>query len=148
VRINREDGVMHTNSSKARDEISYGYKTHLARPYEEAVSRVKEELQSEGFGVLSEIDVQEKLKEKLGADFRKYVILGACNPQLAYQALQEELDIGLMLPCNVVVYEENGGCVVAIARPDRIAQSAENSQLHPIAAAADKKLRHALDRLH
>lgn len=138
---------MHTNSSNS-EVIAYGYKTHVAQPYDQTVARVKEELKNEGFGVLSEIDVQEKLKEKIGAEFRHYVILGACNPQLAYQALQEELDIGLMLPCNVVVYEDNDGCTVAIARPDRMAESAENTGLLPIAAAADKKLRRAIDRLH
>jgi uncharacterized protein (DUF302 family) len=85
----------------------YGYKRTVNLPYERTVERAREALASQGFGVLCEIDLRQKLKEKLGVDFRKYVILGACNPPLAYESLQTELDIGLLLPCNVVVYEED-----------------------------------------
>lgn len=83
----------------------YGLSRSVDVPFETAVEKAREALASEGFGILSEIRIDEKLKEKLGVDFRRYVILGACNPSLAYKTLQEEIDIGLLLPCNVVVYE-------------------------------------------
>jgi uncharacterized protein (DUF302 family) len=127
--------------------ISYGYKKHVDGRYEQTIARVKNELKKEGFGVLSEIDIKDKLKDKIGADFRNYIILGACNPELAYQALQQELDIGLLLPCNVVVYEDETGCTISVARPDRLSQYAQNDQLEPIAKQADEKLRRVLDRL-
>src|SRR5688572_25261293 len=93
------------SSSTGRSDITYGYSRTLDLAYEQAVESTREALKAEGFGVLSEIDIKDKLKEKLGVDFRKYVILGACNPALAYETLQQELEIGLLLPCNVIVYE-------------------------------------------
>ncbi len=86
-------------------------------PYEEAVKRVRELLQEERFGVLTEIDVKKTMKQNLDAEFRKYVIRGACNPHLAHRAFEAELEIGLLLPCNVVVYEADGGSVVGIMDP-------------------------------
>lgn len=135
-------------NDRGQTDFPYGYTKIVAAPFDEAVQLVKKELQSEGFGILSEIDVQAKLKEKLAVEFRKYVILGACNPELAYQALAQEIGIGLMLPCNVVVYEDGAGSMVAIAKPERMAQAAENAALAPIAEQADRKLRRALERLH
>lgn len=98
----------------------YGLKKTIPLPMEEADARVREELGKEGFGVLTEIDVKETLREKLDVDFRPYRILGACNPPLAHQALEAETDIGLLLPCNVVVYEgdEPGTSVVAALDPE------------------------------
>ncbi|MBT8398457.1 MAG: DUF302 domain-containing protein [Gemmatimonadetes bacterium] len=100
-------------------EITYGFKKTLSLPVEEADKAVRKELKKEGFGILTEIDVRATLKEKLDVDFRPYKILGACNPPLAHQALTSETDIGLLLPCNVVVYEgpEEGTSVVAVLDP-------------------------------
>ena len=84
---------------------AYGFRATLNVPYEEAIEKATVALKEEGFGILTEIDVKATLKKKLDADFRHYIILGACNPKLAYQALQNELEIGLLLPCNVIVYE-------------------------------------------
>ena len=102
-------------SDQQPQHSNYGFSKTLAVPYEEAVEKARAALKEEGFGVLCEIDIKEKLKEKLGVDFRNYVILGACNPPLAYKTLQEEINIGLLLPCNVIVYEadEAGKSVVA-----------------------------------
>lgn len=95
-----------------------GYEARLALPFEAAIERVTEALQSEGFGVLSRIDVQETLRKKIGADFRPYVILGACNPRLAHKALSSRSEVGLMLPCNVTVESAGeGACIVRIADP-------------------------------
>ena len=98
---------------------SYGFKKTVPLPVEEADQRLREELQKEGFGVLTEIDVKATLKTKLEVDFRPYKILGACNPHLAHQALTSETDIGLLLPCNVIVYEgdQEGTSVVGILDP-------------------------------
>jgi uncharacterized protein (DUF302 family) len=103
-------------AKKLIDRIKYGYKREVAEPFEKAVEQTRAALMKEGFGVLSEIRMDEKLQEKLGVEFRKYVILGACNPQLAYRTVQEDINIGLLLPCNVIVYESDkpGESVVAV----------------------------------
>lgn len=94
-----------------------GIRANLHLPYEQALEKTIAALKAEGFGVLTEIDVQATLKQKLNADFRRYVILGACNPPLAHRALSANLDVGLLLPCNVTVYEESGGSVVTAVDP-------------------------------
>ncbi|MGZ4779823.1 MAG: DUF302 domain-containing protein [Thermoanaerobaculia bacterium] len=97
----------------------YGIRRKLAMPYDQAVTRIKATLHEQGFGVLSEIDLKAKLKEKLDVDFKRYVILGACNPPLAYKALQVEPEIGLLLPCNVIVYElDSKSSMVAAIDPN------------------------------
>lgn len=127
---------------------AYGYTAHLrAVSFDEARQRITDALKLEGFGVLTEINVQATLKAKLDQEFRPYVILGACNPQLAHRALQAELGIGLLLPCNVCVWEEDGGSVVSIARPDAMFELVKNGALHPIAADADQRLRRALEHV-
>ena len=97
---------------------AYGMRTVLDLPFAESVDLTKKALQAEGFGVLSEIDLQEKLKEKLGVALEPYLILGACNPPLAYKAVQAEPEIGLLLPCNVIIYSTAAGTVVAAVDPD------------------------------
>jgi uncharacterized protein (DUF302 family) len=127
---------------------AYGYTAHLPGvPFDDARTRITEALKQEGFGVLTEIDVQSTLKAKLNQDFRRYAILGACNPQLAHRALSTELSVGLLLPCNVCVWEEEGGSVVSIARPDVMFQVVNNSALEPVAEDADQRLRRALERV-
>lgn len=123
---------------------SYGIRRTVTLGYTEAVERTKNALQEQGFGVLSEIDMQQKLKEKLGVDSGRYVILGACNPPLAWKALQAEPEIGLLLPCNVIVYESTGGeCVVAAVDPDlMLGVVGEN----PIVAEVARESRSRLER--
>ncbi|MDF1546214.1 MAG: DUF302 domain-containing protein [Bacteroidales bacterium] len=113
----------------------------LNKNFEFAISLTKEALKNEGFGVLSEIDIQDKLKEKLAVDFRRYIILGACNPPLAYEALKSEDKIGAMLPCNVIV-QELGQNSVEIAAVDPVASmmAIENKTLEPVAAKVKEKL--------
>ncbi|HWP42917.1 MAG TPA: DUF302 domain-containing protein [Blastocatellia bacterium] len=94
--------------NESMSQPGYGYSRTLDLPFEQALERAREALKTEGFGVLCEIDIKEKLKEKLGVEFRNYTILGACNLPLAYQVLQKEINTGLLLPCNVIVYEDGG----------------------------------------
>lgn len=126
---------------------SYGMRVRLAKSYEEAVAATREALKGQGFGVLTEIDVQRTLKEKLGAEFRRYVILGACNPPLAHRALTAELEIGLLLPCNVIIYEEDGGAVVAALDPGKAMTMIENADLAEVAKEARARLEQALRNL-
>ena len=129
-------------------ESRYGMGVDVALPYERAVERATEELKKEGFGILTTIDVQQTLKQKLDKDFRKYTILGACNPPLAHRAFEAELEIGLLLPCNVVVYEtDGGGSVVAAMAPMAALGIVNNPELHQIASQADARLRRALASL-
>ena len=116
--------------------------------FEDALERTTEALSEEGFGVLSEIDVQETLKKKLDVDFRKYRILGACNPPLAHQALQGELYLGLLLPCNVIVMErKEGGSVVSAVRPTEMFNIVDNPQMAQLARDVQKKLDRVMDSL-
>jgi uncharacterized protein (DUF302 family) len=129
-------------------EVSYGYtRTLPGVGYDDAVTRVTEALKKEGFGVLTTIDVKETLKQKLGVDFRRYVILGACNPQLAHRALTLEPGVGLLLPCNVVVSESPQGTVVQMVKPEAMLGVVERKELGPIAQEADARLRSALEQL-
>jgi len=128
--------------------VDYGFRATLNVPYEQAVEKATAALKEEGFGVLTEIDVKATLKKKLDADFRRYIILGACNPKLAYQALQNELEIGLLLPCNVIVYETNEGqSIVSIVDPLSMLGVVENLKLDPIAQEARTQLRWVIKTL-
>jgi len=127
-------------------ETTYALKIAVALPWDAALARTTEALKAEGFGVLTTIDVQATLRTKLNRDFRKYVILGACNPALADRALQAELEIGLLLPCNVVVYE-NGPTETVIAAMAPLAALdvvGDNFALHGVAVEADARLKRAL----
>jgi uncharacterized protein (DUF302 family) len=125
----------------------FGMRKILDAPFEEVLARVPEVLKAEGFGVLTEIDVQQTLKNKLGVDFRKYRILGACNPPFAHQALQAELEVGLLLPCNVIVYEGDDRRTVVAAVDPMATLAATDDRLRPIAEAVRDRLRRALDTL-
>jgi uncharacterized protein (DUF302 family) len=109
-------------------------------PFVEAIERVRDELKAEGFGVLCEIDVQATLKEKLGVDGEPYTILGACNPPLAHQALEAEPDLGVLLPCNVVVYQRDGNTHISAIDAERMLSIVDNDQLAPIAADVKRRL--------
>jgi len=130
------------------EETRYGLRVNLNVPYEEALERATTALKEEGFGVLTSIDVKQTLKQKLNRDFRKYVILGACNPPLADRALHVELEVGLLLPCNVVVYErEPGTSTVSAMAPLPAMSIVGNEELRIVAMEADARLRRALARL-
>ena len=126
----------------------YGMQAKLNVPYEKAVEQATAALKEEGFGVLTEIDVKATLKKKIDADFRRYVILGACNPNLAHQALQSELEIGLLLPCNVIVYETGEGqSVVSIVNPMAMMGVADSEGLNAVAEQANEKLLRVVEKL-
>lgn len=118
----------------------------LAIGYDAALAKVPDALKAEGFGVLTEIDVRDTLKAKLGVEFRRYKILGACNPPLAHRALQADLQIGVMLPCNVIVYEEGDHAVVTAVDPMQTI-AAQDERLKPIADEVRGKLARVLERL-
>lgn len=130
-------------------EHSNGYcqKRDVAIPFEEAIARTRDALSAEGFGILSEIDVRATLQKKLQVDFRPYTILGACNPPLAHKALTAERDIGVLLPCNVVVYEgaSPGMSVVAAVDPEVSLGRVGNSELAPLAKEVKERLQRVLD---
>ena len=137
-------------SAQQLQHAKYGFSRTLDVPYEEAVKKTTAALKEEGFGVLCEIDIKEKLKEKLGVDFRRYIILGACNPPLAYKTLQEEINIGLLLPCNVVVYdadEVGKSIVAAIDAKAMLSVVGSNPTLDAVAAEVNEKLQRVVAEL-
>ena len=134
-------------SAQQPQQSKYGFRKVLDIPYDEAVEKTRAALKAEGFGVLAEIDLKEKLKEKLGVDFRRYLILGACNPPLAYETLKQDTDIGLLLPCNVIVYEENGGAVVSAVDAAKMLSVVGNPKLESKANTVNEKLRRVIDSL-
>ena len=124
----------------------YTLSSTTALPYVEAVERVRAELKNAGFGVLCEIDVQATLREKLGVQQEPYLILGACNPPLAHQALGAEPELGVLLPCNVVVYEHGGQTQIAAVDPERMLSIVDNDQLAPVAAEIKARLAGVVER--
>ena len=126
----------------------YAFSAVLDTPFEDAISRVKNALKEEGFGVLTEIDVKETLKKKLDKEFRNYVILGACNPPFAYRSLNADLDVGLLLPCNVIVYEtDDGKAYIAAINPISALEVIQNQELRKIAEEVSEKLKRVIARL-
>lgn len=130
------------------DPSKYALKTRVAAPFADVLDRVAPALQREGFGILTEIDVQATLKKKLDVDFRRYRILGACRPPSAHRVLQSDLDIGVLLPCNVVVYEDGAGTVVAAIDPmSAIAGVTDDANVKEVAADIGERLQRVLDSL-
>lgn len=127
--------------------MEYGLSKTVSLSFEKAIEKITDELKKEGFGILTEIDVKETLKNKLNIDFRKYKILGACNPPIAYKALELEENIGLLLPCNVIVYEKENKCVVSIFNPLVMTKLIDKKELAAIAEEVKQKLQNALDRV-
>lgn len=128
--------------------IDYGFTKELDIPYEKVIERAREALKKEGFGVLTEIDVKEKMKEKLGIDMRRYIILGACNPPNAYKAILAEENIGLMLPCNVIVYEKDSKTVLSVIRPSVAMRMIENRELQKLAETVEGLLKKVFDAVN
>ena len=127
--------------------MSYYFAKKLDAPFSEAVDRAVAALKARGFGVLTKIDVQSTLKEKIGVDFRPYVILGACNPKMAHEALKAEDKIGTMLPCNVIVQEVDGGTEVAAVDPVASMQAIQNASLASIAEKVRGELKAAVEAI-
>ena len=124
--------------------MQYGFSKAVDLPYEEAIEKVTVELKKEGFGVLTSIDVKDTLKQKINVDFKKYTILGACNPPIAHKALQEEEELGLLLPCNVIVYEKDDKTKVSIFDPMVMTWILENDNMKPIATEVQERLQRVL----
>jgi uncharacterized protein (DUF302 family) len=138
-------------SAQQLQHSKYGFSKAVDLPFEEAVEKARIALKEEGFGVLCEIDIKEKLKEKLGVDFRNYLILGACNPPLAYKALQQEPSIGLLLPCNVVVYEDDKAGKSVVAAIDAATMlsvvGANNATINAVATEVNERLQRVVAQL-
>ncbi len=124
-----------------------GFQSILNLPYESALEKVTDALKSEGFGILTSIDVKETMKKKLDVDFRKYTILGACNPPLAHKALTARPDVGLLLPCNVIVYEEGDTTVVNIIDPISMTNFIDDQSLVAVAEEARQRLKRVSDAI-
>lgn len=127
--------------------MKYGYTKRVSLSFDEAVEKTKEALAANGFGVLTEIDVQATLKKKIDVDFDKYLILGACNPPFAHKALMAEKEIGLLLPCNVIVYEDVGEIFVSAILPTIAMNMVENESLGEIAKEVETKLKTVIDSI-
>ncbi len=127
--------------------MAYGFSKTLNLSFDNAVEKVTEELRKEGFGILTTIDVKETLKKKLNVDFKRYVILGACNPPFAHKALLAEEEIGLLLPCNVVVYEKGDGIVVSAFDPMAMMKIVDNPGVVMVAGEVQSKLKRVIERI-
>ena len=136
--------------SAQSQQSKYGFSRTVEIPFDAAIEKTRAALKDEGFGVLSEIDIKEKLKEKLGVDFRRYTILGACNPSLAFKTLQEELEIGLLLPCNVIVYEADDitkSVISAVDAKAMLSVVGSNATLDQVASEVNDRLQRVISSL-
>ena len=129
------------------DKTNYAFRTELDLSYKETLERVKEELQAEGFGVLTEVDVEKVMSEKLGVEFRPYTIIGACNPPLSSRAFNTNLEAGLVLPCNVIIYEQEGKSVVVIADPVTMISTLGDPRLDEVANEARIRLQRVIEKI-
>ncbi len=127
--------------------MNYGFSKTVDLSFEDTINKVTEELKKEGFGILTTIDVKETLKNKIDVDFKKYTILGACNPTLAHKALQAEEEIGLLLPCNVIVYDKDSKSAVSVFDPSLMSKVVENEKLDSIAEEVKEKLERVFDSI-
>lgn len=125
--------------------MQYGFSKTTDYTFSQAIEKVTDELKKEGFGILTTIDVKDTLKKKIDVDFKNYTILGACNPPIAHKALQTEEELGLLLPCNVVVYEKDSKTVVSIFDPMMMTKVIDNDKMIPIAAEVKEKLQRVLE---
>ena len=124
--------------------MDYGFSKSFDLPFEQTIDKVTDELKKEGFGVLTSIDVKETLKKKINVDFKKYTILGACNPPIAHRALLEEEELGLILPCNIIVYEKGDKTVVSVFDPMIMTKVIDNEKIVPVAGQVKEKLERVL----
>lgn len=124
--------------------MDYGFSKSVDLSFEQTIEKVTEELKKEGFGVLTSIDVKETLKKKINVDFKKYTILGACNPPIAHKALLEEEELGLLLPCNIIVYEKDDKTVVSVFDPMIMTKIIDNKKIAPVAGQVKEKLERVL----
>lgn len=127
--------------------MNYGFVKKVNLTFDDTLTKVKEELKKEGFGILTTIDVKQKFKEKLDIDFPRYLILGACNPPLAHKAISAEWDIGLLLPCNVIVYEKDNSVYIGIMKPTQAMAAVQNEDLGGIATEVEAKLKRVFGNL-
>ena len=127
--------------------MEYGYRKQVGNSFDDLLERVKQELKKEGFGIITEVDVKKTFKEKLEIDYDEYVILGACNPQSAHKALETEKEAGLLLPCNVIVYEKDSTMFVSAILPTKAMSIVDNDKLIEIAQMIEKKLKKAINRI-
>lgn len=128
--------------------MKYNYTKKVSLSFSDAIQKTKETLTENGFGILTNIDVAVTLKNKLNIVYEPYLILGVCNPALAYKSLQAEKEIGLFLPCNVIIYEQKGDVFISVIRPTVAMGMVENEALATVAAQAEKKLLHAIESVH
>lgn len=126
---------------------NYGYSKKMTTTFEKAIEKTKKELKKEGFGILTEIDIKTTLKKKIDVNMDNYTILGACHPPSAYQSIQSEIEIGLMLPCNVIVYQKNGDVFVSAIKPSVAMGMIENEDLDEVASDIELRLKRVIDSL-
>jgi uncharacterized protein (DUF302 family) len=128
-------------------ETTYGYSTSVNYDFDTALQKVTNALKEQGFGIMTTINVKAKMKEKIDQDMEEYVILGACNPKSAFKVLQEEIEIGLLLPCNVIVYNKNGKTHVSAIRPTQAIRMIDNPALEETAREIEEKLKQVINQL-